>query len=96
MCKKSKILTLFVVLFKCSQLFAEPFFSPHYPFFRHELRLLQDYGSINSNINKWPLNLGGLNAVKGKNNWNKYLMGQKLKSESRFGWEEIKNIKYKL
>ena len=91
MYKHLKFLAFFFVTFNGSILLAEPFLSPHDPFLRHEIRLLQDYGFINSNINTWPLNLGGLSTEEGKNNWNHDLLGEKLKSESRPGWSSAKS-----
>ena len=91
MYKHLKFLAFFFVTFNGSTLLAEPFLSPHDPFLRHEIRLLQDYGFINSNINTWPLNLGGLSTEEGKNNWNHDLLGEKLKSESRPGWSSAKS-----
>ena len=50
-------------------IFSEPFLSPHDPFIRHELRLLQDHGTLSSTINSWPINLGGLRKNEVKNSW---------------------------
>ena len=83
MYKYLKFIAFFFVIFNSSTLLAEPFLSPHSPFMRHEIRLLQDYGFINSNINTWPLNLGGMNSGNAKGNWTHDLLGGKLKSESR-------------
>ena len=49
-------------------LLAEPFLAPHDPFLRHEIRILQDYGVLNSTLNSWPLNLGGMSYEKSNNN----------------------------
>jgi hypothetical protein len=91
MYKYLKLLAFFFVIFNSSTLLAEPFLSPHSPFMRHEIRLLQDYGFINSNINTWPLNLGGMNSGNAKGNWTHDLLGGKLKSESRSGWASTKS-----
>ena len=43
---------------------AEPFLAPNDPFLRHEIRLLGDEGGLNSLQNTWPLDLGGLHAMR--------------------------------
>ena len=72
-------------------LFAEPFLSPHDPFLRHEIRLLQDGRSLDSTINTWPINLGGLNSEKNEQGWGHDLLGDKIQRENRSGWNSIQS-----
>ena len=81
-----------VALFPSVQhIFAEPFLSPRYPFLRHEIRLLQDGRSLDSTINTWPINLGGLNSEKNKQEWSHDLLGDKIQRENRSGWNSIQS-----
>ena len=73
-----KIIVSFIAIFISFYLGAEPFLSPHDPFLRHEIRLLQDEGSLNSTINNWPLNLGGLRSEKNQHSWNHDLLGNTI------------------
>lgn len=82
-----KILTFFP-LFTGLSLFAEPFLAPHDSFLRHEIRLLQDQGVLDSNLNSWPLNLGGL-SYEMDNNSNYDLFDRTIKRESLSGWSPI-------
>ena len=70
---------------------AEPFLAPHNPFLRHEIRLLQDEGILNSTINSWPLNLGGLKSEKNDQQWGHDLLGDKMQRENRSGWNSIQS-----
>ena len=72
-------------------IFSEPFLSPHDPFIRHELRLLQDHGTLSSTINSWPINLGGLRKNEVKNSWTHDLLGEILRKESKSGISPIKS-----
>ena len=72
-------------------IFSEPFLSPHDPFIRHELRLLQDHGNLNSTINSWPINLGGLRKNEVKNSWTHDLLGEILRKESNTGLSTIES-----
>ena len=86
-----KLTINFVVILTSYFLGAEPFLSPHDPFLRHEIRLLQDEGSLNSNINNWPLNLGGLRSKKNRHSWNHDLLGNTIKKENRSGLAPIQS-----
>ncbi len=77
-----------VILFSLNGLLAEPFLSPHDLPLRHEIRLLQDRGVINSTINTWPLNLGGLDNVY-KNNIKHNLLADKISKEQREGLSKV-------
>ena len=70
---------------------AEPFLAPHNPFLRHEIRLLQDEGILNSTINSWPLNLGGFKSEKNDQQWGHDLLGDKMQRENRSGWNSIQS-----
>ena len=71
--------------------FQNHFYPPHDPFIRHELRLLQDHGNLNSTINSWPINLGGLRKNEVKNSWTHDLLGEILRKESKSGISPIKS-----
>ena len=86
-----KIIVSFIAIFISFYLRAEPFLSPHDPFLRHEIRLLQDEGSLNSTINNWPLNLGGLRSEKNQHSWNHDLLGNTIRKENRSGWTPIRS-----
>tara|TARA_A100001015_G_scaffold301571_1_gene388569 strand:- start:250 stop:1725 length:1476 start_codon:yes stop_codon:yes gene_type:complete len=82
-----KFLTFFS-LFTGLSLFAEPFLAPHDSFLRHEIRLLQDQGFLDSTLNSWPLNLGGLSYEMDNNS--KYdLFDRTIKRERQSGWSPI-------
>ena len=85
---KLKILVFFP-LFTGLSLFSEPFLAPHDPFLRHEIRLLQDYGVLNSTLNSWPLNLGGM-SYKKSNKLKHDILGRTIKKESQSGWSLVK------
>ena len=70
---------------------ADPFLAPHNPFLRHEIRLLQDEGILNSTINSWPLNLGGFKSEKNDQQWGHDLLGDKMQRENRSGWNSIQS-----
>ena len=82
-----KFLTFFS-LFTGLSLFAEPFLAPHDSFLRHEIRLLQDQGFLDSTLNSWPLNLGGL-SYEMDNNSKHDLFDRTIKRESQSGWSPI-------
>ena len=84
------ILILFLVLNGIAVV-AEPFLAPHDPFLRHEIRLLQDEGNIDSTINTWPINLGGLNVENKGPEWNQNLLNVTIKKESPTGWLPLKS-----
>ena len=77
-----------IILLSLNGLFAEPFLSPHDLSLRHEIRLLQDRGLINSTINTWPLNLGELDKVY-KNNLKHNLLVDKIRKEQQLGFGNI-------
>jgi len=83
--------TYFVSFFAAHYLFAEPFLSPHDPFLRHEIRLLQDGRSLDSTINTWPINLGGLKSEKIEQEWGHDLLGNKILRENRLGLNSIQS-----
>ena len=80
-----------LLLFSNISVLAEPFLDPHDPFLRHEIRLLQDEGNLDSTINYWPLNLGGLNVKNQPSKWNHNLLGNKIQNEKRAGWTPLKS-----
>jgi len=86
-----KIIFSFIAIFISFYLRAEPFLSPHDPFLRHEIRLLQDEGSLNSTINNWPLNLGGLRSEKNQQSWNHDLLGNTIQKENRSGLAPVQS-----
>ena len=86
-----KIIVSFIAIFISFYLRAEPFLSPHDPFLRHEIRLLQDEGSLNSTINNWPLNLGGLRSEKNQQSWNHDLLGNTIQKENRSGLAPVQS-----
>lgn len=71
---------------------AEPFLAPEDPFLRHEIRLLQDYGSIHSTISTWPLSLGGIShKLEGnKNEWSHDMLGETLSREGSLGFSSTR------
>ena len=75
---KSSVFIYFIFILIAS---AEPFLAPHDPFLRHEIRLLQDEGMLNSTINSWPINLGGLMSEKNKQEWGHDLLGDKMQRD---------------
>jgi hypothetical protein len=85
---KASAFFYFIFILKAS---AEPFLSPHDPFLRHEIRLLQDEGMLNTTINSWPVNLGGLMSEKNKQQWGHDLLGNKIQRENRSGWNSIQS-----
>ena len=83
--------TYVVSFFAAHYLFAEPFLSPHDPFLRHEIRLLQDGRTLDSTINTWPINLGGLKSEKIEQEWGHDLLGNKILRENRLGLNSIQS-----
>lgn len=75
-------------LFSLNGLIAEPFLSPYDLSLRHEKRVMQDRGVINSTINTWPLNLGGLDNFY-KNNIKHNLLADKISKEQPEGLSEV-------
>lgn len=86
-----KLAYTIVAIFTFFNLRAEPFLSPSDPFLRHEIRLLQDEGSLDSTINSWPLNLGGLRSKKTQHSWDHDLLGKTIREENRLGLNSIQS-----
>ena len=86
-----KLAYTIVAIFTFFNLRAEPFLSPFDPFLRHEIRLLQDEGSLDSTINSWPLNLGGLRSKKTQHSWDHDLLGKTIREENRLGLNSIQS-----
>ena len=86
-----KLAFSFLLVFTFFNLRAEPFLSPSDPFLRHEIRLLQDEGSLDSTINSWPLNLGGLRSKKTQHSWDHDLLGKTIREENRLGLNSIQS-----
>lgn len=78
-----------LLIFTGVHLFAEPFLEPHDNFLRHEIRLLQDNGSLNSTLNSWPINLGGLSLENKTGDWEHSLLENTINSESELGWSPL-------
>ena len=78
----------------CSALlliFAEPFLAPNDPFIRHEIRYLSDEGGLDGLQNTWPLNLGGLDAIRADSDVeiSSTLFDDRLSKESNSGWSPV-------
>ena len=78
----------------CSALllsFAEPFLAPNDPFIRHEIRYLSDEGGLDGLQNTWPLNLGGLDAMRTNSDVeiSSTLFDDRLSKESNSGWSPV-------
>ena len=78
-----------LLIFTGVHLFAEPFLAPHDNFLRHEIRLLQDNGSLNSTLNSWPINLGGLSLENKTGDWGHSLLENTISRESELGWSPL-------
>ena len=83
--------SLFLFLFGASFLFAEPFLAPNDPFLRHEIRLLGDSGELTGLQNTWPLDLGGLSAMRAEQSSSlpHSLLDDRISLESQSGWSPI-------
>ena len=71
---------------------AEPFLAPNDPFLRHEIRLLGDEGGLNSLQNTWPLDLGGLHAMRSDTEHSYSPFGfliERLSQEGNSGWSPV-------
>jgi len=79
-----------LLIFTGVHLFAEPFLAPHDNFLRHEIRLLQDNGSLNSTLNSWPINLGGLSLENKTGDWEHSLLENIINRESELGWSPLR------
>ena len=60
--KKCLLVAVFCSALLCS--FSEPFLAPNDPFIRHEIRYLGDEGGLDGVQNTWPLDLGGIDAMR--------------------------------
>ena len=71
--------------------FAEPFLAPNDPFIRHEIRYLSDEGGLDGLQNTWPLNLGGLDAMRTNSDVeiSSTLFDDRLSKESNSGWSPV-------
>ena len=87
--KKCSFGLLFCSAFLLS--FAEPFLAPNDPFIRHEIRYLSDEGGLYGLQNTWPLNLGGLDAVRTDSDVeiSSTLFDDRLSKESNPGWSPV-------
>lgn len=86
-CLLRAILCLFA-----TSLLGEPFLAPDDPFLRHEIRLLQDYGSLSSMTGTWPLSLGGISQRldNGQVEWGHDLVGTSIERENRQGFSPVR------
>jgi len=75
-----------------TSLIGEPFLAPDDPFLRHEIRLLQDYGSLSSTTGTWPLSLGGISQRldDGQVEWGHDLVGTSIERQSRQGFSPVR------
>jgi hypothetical protein len=75
-----------------TSLLGEPFLAPDDPFLRHEIRLLQDHGSLSTTTGTWPLSLGGISQrMEDKEvDWGHDLLGSTLARESRIGFSPLR------
>ena len=80
-----RVVLNFLLLVTGVHLLAEPFLAPHDNFLRHEIRLLQDNGSLNSTLNSWPINLGGLSLENKTGDWDHSLLENIINRESELG-----------
>ena len=82
---------ILLVLFLASQLIAEPFLAPNDPFLRHEIRMLGDSGELSGLQNTWPLDLGGLSAMRAEQSSSlpHNLLDDRISLESQSGWSPI-------
>jgi len=69
--------------------FAEPFLAPNDPFIRHEIRYLDDESGLDGVQNTWPLNLGGIDAMRIDVDVSSRLLDNRLSTESDSGWSPI-------
>ena len=86
------VCTFMAIFFGISlSLIAEPFVAPDDPFIRHEIRLLGDEGGLDSLHNTWPLDLGGLSAMRSDTGifFQTRLLDNRLSQEANSGWSPI-------
>ena len=86
-----KVLSLILVSFTSIACLAEPFLAPDDPFIRHEIRYIADEGGLGTLQNTWPLNLGGLDAMRTSSDVeiSSTLLNDRLSNESNSGWSPI-------
>ena len=78
-------------VFLVTSLRAEPYLSPNDPFIRNEIRLLGDEGELTGLQNTWPLDLGGLSAMRAEQSSSlpHNLLDGKISQESGSGFSPI-------
>ena len=83
-----QVLSIFLILITC---FAEPFLTPNDSFIRHEIRFLGDEGRLDALQNTWPLNLGGIDAMRTDSHFeiSSNLLDKRISNESNSGWSPI-------
>ena len=86
-----KSLSFILVVFTSIACLAEPFLAPNDPFIRHELRYLSDEGGLDGLQNTWPLDLGGIDAMRTDSDFeiSSILFDDRLSNESNSGWSPI-------
>ena len=86
-----KVLFRIGILPSCAMSFAEPFYLQIDPFIRHEIRYLSDEGGLDGLQNTWPLNLGGLDAMRTDYDVeiSSTLFDDRLSKESNSGWSPV-------
>ena len=86
-----QVLSIILILLTSIPSFAEPFLTPNDPFIRHEIRFLGDEGDLDALQNTWPLNLGGIDAMRTDSNFeiSSNLLDKRLSNESSSGWSPI-------
>jgi len=74
-----------------TSLIGEPFLAPDDPFLRHEIRLLQDYGSLSATTGTWPLSLGGISQRLDDDQveWGHDLVETSIERENRQGFSPV-------
>ena len=83
-----QVLSIFLISITC---FAEPFLTPNDSFIRHEIRFLGDEGGLDALQNTWPLNLGGIDAMRTDSDFeiSSNLLDKRISNESNSGWSPI-------
>ena len=86
-----QVLSIILILLTSITCFAEPFLTPNDPFIRHEIRFLGDEERLDALQNTWPLNLGGIDAMRTDSNFeiSSNLLDKRLSNESNSGWSPI-------
>ena len=86
-----QVLSIILILLTSITSSAEPFLTPNDPFIRHEIRFLGDAGGLDALHNTWPLNLGGIDAMRTNSDFeiSSNLLDERLSNESNSGWSPI-------